>query len=60
MPDLVHLTQGTLSDEKFVNEDHSFALVAGLTPIIEVSHIQKTLLGSPYTVHFIVLHQLKG
>ena len=37
-----------LTDET-VEETHSVPLTAGLTPIIFLQNVQKTLLGKPYT-----------
>ena len=32
-----------------MKEEHSFRLVPGLTPTVNVIHLKKTLLGKPYT-----------
>jgi hypothetical protein len=43
------LKDKTDPSEKFLNEEHSFPLVPGLTPVVNIENVHSILLGAPYT-----------
>ena len=38
-----------LNAEQFLSEEHSFPLVPGLTPVVNIENVKSELLGSPFT-----------
>ena len=38
-----------LDAEQFLSEEHSFPLVPGLTPVVNIENVKSELLGSPFT-----------
>ena len=45
------MTKGNwnLNAEQFLSEEHSFPLVPGLTPVVNIENVKSELLGSPFT-----------
>ena len=44
-----HRWFSNLDAEQFLSEEHSFPLVPGLTPVVNIENVKSELLGSPFT-----------